>query len=160
RGVLGGGARPAQLRRLAGRVRPAPDGAAAEGLAAVNVRHHELHSPAIGAAGSLVPYGHYGRPVLAFPAESGRAWDWQAIGVSGNYDPAAWNGWGERGEAAYFNNPFDYVGHLGGDHLEWLRSRLSVLVVCGQGMWEDSTGALESSKQLARLLDQKGIRHE
>jgi esterase/lipase superfamily enzyme len=214
--------------------------------------HHELHSPAIGAAGSVVSYGHYGRAVLAFPAERGRAWDWQdqgmidavgglleagriklycvdsfdstswsnqsvpleerarqhgryeswildqvvpfiqhetggeiltvgislgafhavnfalkradlfplAIGLSGNYDPAAWNGWGERGEQTYFNNPVDYVEHLGGDHLDWLRSRLSVLLVCGQGMWEDSTGALESSKRLAGLLGAKGIRHE
>jgi esterase/lipase superfamily enzyme len=220
----------------------------------VNVNHHELYSPAIGAAGSVVAYGHYGRPVLAFPAEAGRAWDWQdngmvgavagliddgrvklycvdsfdsatwsnsslpleqrarehgryeswildqvvpfisadtagatevvtvgislgafhavnfalkradvfplAIGLSGNYDPAAWNGWGERGDATYFNNPMDYVGHLDGEHLEWLRSRLSVLLVCGQGMWEDSTGALESSKRLAWLLGEKGIRHE
>jgi esterase/lipase superfamily enzyme len=220
----------------------------------VNVSHHELYSPAIGAAGSVVAYGHWGRPVLAFPAERGRAWDWQdngmvgaiegliedgraklycvdsfdaaswsndtlpleqraqqhgryeswildqvvpaiqedsggtseivttgislgafhavnfalkradvfplAIGLSGNYDPAAWNGWGERGDATYFNNPLDYVGHLDGDHLEWLRSRLSVLLVCGQGMWEDSTGALESSKRLAGLLGERGIRHE
>jgi esterase/lipase superfamily enzyme len=214
--------------------------------------HHELYSPAIGAAGSVVAYGHYGRPVLAFPAEGGRAWDWQdqgmvdavgglledgrvklycvdsfdaaswsnqalpveerarqhgryeswildqvapfiqadtgggilttgislgafhaanfalkradlfplALCMSGNYDPAAWNGWGERGEATYFNNPMDYVEHLGGDHLEWLRGQVSLLLVCGQGMWEDSTGALESSKRLAGLLAAKGIRHE
>jgi esterase/lipase superfamily enzyme len=214
--------------------------------------HHELYSPAIGAAGTVVSYGHYGRAVLAFPAERGRAWDWQdqgmidavgglldagrmklycvdsfdsaswsnetvpleerarqhgryeswildqvvpfiqgdtggeiltvgislgafhavnfalkradlfplAIGMSGNYDPAAWNGWGERGEQTYFNNPIDYVEHLGGDHLDWLRGRLSVLIVCGQGMWEDSTGALESSKRLAGLLGAKGLRHE
>ena len=220
----------------------------------MNVSHHELYSPAIGAAGSVLAYGHWGRPVLAFPAERGRAWDWQdngmveaihglidegraklycvdsfdaaswsndtlpleqraqqhgryeswildqvvpailqdsggtgeilttgislgafhavnfalkradvfplAIGLSGNYDPAAWNGWGERGDATYFNNPMDYVGHLDGEHLEWLRSRLSVLIVCGQGMWEDSTGALESSKRLAGLLGERGIRHE
>jgi esterase/lipase superfamily enzyme len=220
----------------------------------MNVSHHELYSPAIGAAGSVVAYGHWGRPVLAFPAERGRAWDWRdngmveaiggliddgriklycvdsfdaaswsndtlpleqraqqhgryeswildqvvpaiqgdsggaseivttgislgafhavnfalkradvfplAIGLSGNYDPAAWNGWGERGDATYFNNPMDYVGHLDGEHLEWLRSRLSILLVCGQGMWEDSTGALESSKRLAWLLGEKGIRHE
>jgi esterase/lipase superfamily enzyme len=220
----------------------------------MNVSHHELYSPAIGAAGSVVAYGHWGRPVLAFPAERGRAWDWRdngmlgavegliddgriklycvdsfdaaswsndtlpleqraqqhgryeswildqvvpaiqgdsggtteivttgislgafhavnfalkradvfplAIGLSGNYDPAAWNGWGERGDATYFNNPLDYVAHLDGEHLEWLRSRLSILLVCGQGMWEDSTGALESSKRLAGLLGSKGIRHE
>jgi esterase/lipase superfamily enzyme len=213
---------------------------------------HELYSPEIGAAGTVMSYGHYGRPVLAFPAERGRAWDWQdqgmvdavgglleagrlklycvdsfdaaswsnqelpveerarqharyeswileqvvpfihadtggeitatgislgafhaanfalkradlfplAIGLSGNYDPAAWNGWGERGEAAYFNNPMDYVEHLGGDHLDWLRGRLSLLLVCGQGMWEDSTGALESTRALAGKLAAKGIRHE
>jgi esterase/lipase superfamily enzyme len=213
---------------------------------------HELYSPAIGASGTVVSYGHYGRPVLAFPAERGRAWDWQdqgmigavgglleagrvkiycvdsfdsaswsnqelpleerarqhgryeswildevvpfiqhdtggeiltvgislgafhavnfalkradlfplAIGLSGNYDPAAWNGWGERGEAAYFNNPLDYVEHLGGEHLDWLRSRLSVLLVCGQGMWEDTTGSLDSTRALAGKLAGKGIRHE
>ena len=81
-------------------------------------------------------------------------------GMSGNYDPATWNGWGERGEATYFNNPIDYVAHLGGDHLDWLRSRLSLLLVCGQGKWEDTTGSLESTKRLAGLLGEKGIRHE
>jgi esterase/lipase superfamily enzyme len=83
-----------------------------------------------------------------------------AICLSGNYDPSAWHGWGERGDAAYFNNPMDYVGHLGGDHLEWLRSRLSVLLVCGQGQWEDTTGALESTRRFAGLLQAKGIRCE
>jgi esterase/lipase superfamily enzyme len=75
-----------------------------------------------------------------------------AICLSGNYDPSTWNGWGERGQAAYFNNPLDYVGQFGGDHLDWLRSRLSLLLVCGQGQWEDTTGALESTKRLAGLL--------
>ena len=44
-------------------------------------RHAELYSPAIGAAGNVVVYGHYGRPVLAFPAERGRAWDLQDQGM-------------------------------------------------------------------------------
>jgi esterase/lipase superfamily enzyme len=83
-----------------------------------------------------------------------------AICLSGSYDPAAWDGWGERGEATYFNNPIDYVSHLHGDHLEWLRSQLSVLLVCGQGQWEDTTGALESTRSLAGLLESKGIRCE
>jgi esterase/lipase superfamily enzyme len=202
----------------------------------------------------LKSYGHYGRPVLAFPAEGGSAWDWEnqgmvgalgplleagrmrlfcvdaidgatwsdrsipleerarrhggyeawlhgevvphiqhelggpqdivtcgaslgafhavnfalrradvfplAIGLSGNYDPSAWHGWGERGDATYFNNPMDYVPRLGGDHLDWLRERLSVLLVCGQGMWEDTTGALASTRALAGVLAEKGIRHE
>jgi esterase/lipase superfamily enzyme len=218
----------------------------------MNPRHLELYSPAIGASGAVAAYGHYGRPVLAFPSEGGKAYDWRDNGMvgalqglleagriklycadsfdaaswsnqsialedrarahgryeswitdqvvpfihdetggeiitagislgayhaanfalkradlfplamcfSGNYDPATWNGWGERGEAAYFNNPLDYVEHLGGDHLEWLRAQVSLLLVCGQGMWEDSTGALESSRRLAGELAAKGIRHE
>jgi esterase/lipase superfamily enzyme len=215
-------------------------------------QHHELYSDAIGAAGAVAAYGHYGRAVLAFPSEGGRAYDWQhngmvealselldagriklycvdsfdaaswsnhslpleerarahgryeswilddvvpfiqhdtggeiittgaslgafhaanfalkradlfplAICMSGNYDPSTWNGWGERGETAYFNNPLDYVANFAGDHLDWLRSRLSLLLICGQGQWEDTTDSLESTKRLAGVLAEKGIRHE
>jgi esterase/lipase superfamily enzyme len=220
----------------------------------VSGRQVELFSPAIGAAGKVVAYGHYGRPVLAFPAESGGAWDYQGNGMvdavgalleagraklycvdafdaeswsnaslpveqraraheryeswivdqvvpwinedcggpqelittgcslgayhalnfafrradlfplaicqSGNYDPSAWQGWGERGDAAYFHNPMDYVAHLHGDHLDWLRGRLSLVLVCGQGMWEDTTGSLDSTRAMAGVLGMKGIRHE
>jgi esterase/lipase superfamily enzyme len=220
----------------------------------VSGRHVELWSDAIAANGAVVGYGHYGRPVLAFPAERGNAWEYAdrgmvgaldellaggrvklycvdsfdggswsnssiplearaqehgryeswildvvvpwihadcggaqeiatvgvslgayhavnfalkradlfplALGLSGNYDPASWDAWGERGEATYFNNPMDYLAHMGGDHLDWLRGRLSVLLVCGQGQWEDTTGALDSSKRLAGLLSEKGIPHE
>jgi len=83
-----------------------------------------------------------------------------AICLSGNYDPGAWNGWGERGDATYFNNPLDYVGHLEGGHLDWLRSQVNLLLVVGQGQWEDTTGALESSRRLAGLLWAKGLRCE
>jgi esterase/lipase superfamily enzyme len=67
-----------------------------------------------------------------------------AIGMSGNYE------FGITGE----------VGSMHGDHLDWIRSRASFLLVCGQGMWEDTTGALDSTKHLAHLLGEKGIRHE
>jgi esterase/lipase superfamily enzyme len=215
----------------------------------------ELWSDGLGAAGTVIRYGHWGRPVLVFPTEQGKAWDfenngmvgavadlidagrvklycvdsydgasWSDYGVpleerarrhggyeswitetivpwvradcggepveiatlgcslgayhaanfalkradlfplalcfSGNYDPASWNGWGERGEAAYFNNPMDYIGHLDGDHLAWLRERVSLLLVCGQGEWEDSTGSLPSTRQFAALLASKQLRHE
>jgi esterase/lipase superfamily enzyme len=83
-----------------------------------------------------------------------------AICMSGNYDPSVWDAWGERGDATYFNNPIDYVAHLGGDHLDWLRGRVSLLLICGQGQWEDTTGALESTRTLAGLLQSKGIRCE
>ncbi|HSZ44593.1 MAG TPA: alpha/beta hydrolase-fold protein [Streptosporangiaceae bacterium] len=214
----------------------------------------ELWSDSIGAAGTVIRYGHYGRPVLVFPSEQGKAWDfenngmvgvlgglieagrlkvycvdsydaatwsnreipleerarrhgeyeewiiWQvlpwiyadcggplevatlgcslgafhaanfalkraaefplALCFSGNYDPASWDGWGERGSAAYFNNPINYVGHLHGEHLDWLRGRVSLLLVCGQGQWEDTTGSLPSTRQFAALLAGKGIPHE
>jgi esterase/lipase superfamily enzyme len=83
-----------------------------------------------------------------------------AICMSGVYDVSVVGGGWERGDAAYFNNPMDYVANLDGDHLEWLRSRVSLLLVCGQGQWEDTTGALESTKALAWTLAEKGIRHE
>jgi esterase/lipase superfamily enzyme len=218
----------------------------------MNAHHHELYSPAIGASGAVASFGHYGRAVLVFPSEGGRAYDWRDNGMvdalgglldagrvklycvdsfdseswsnrslpleqrareheryeswiheqvvpfiqhdtggeilvtgaslgayhaanfalkradlfpvgiclSGNYDPAAWNAWGDRGDATYFNNPLDYIEQMGGDHLEWLRAQLSLLLVCGQGMWEDTTGSLESTKRLAGVLAAKGIRHE
>lgn len=204
---------------------------------------------------SLIAYGHYGRPVLAFPSEAGRAWDFEnngmvdavrnlvddgrvklycvdtldawtwsdrsipieeraqrdrvytewlvdqaipwikrdtgweselmavgcslgayhavnlalrradlvplALGLSGNYDVSTWRAWGDRGDAVYFANPADYVANLAGDHLDWLRSRVSILLVCGQGAWETHpTGALPTSHELARLLADKQIPHE
>ena len=216
----------------------------------------ELWSDAIGSAGTVIRYGHWGKPLLIFPSERGKAFDFENNGMieavaplidagrlkiycvgshdgaswsntevpleerarrhgeyeswiidqvvpwirqdcgdsgeielatagfslgafhaanfalkradlfplalcfSGNYDPSSWNGWGERGEAAYFNNPIDYVAHLSGDHLGWLRSQVSLLLVCGQGAWEDSTGSLPSTRQFAALLTEKQIRHE
>jgi esterase/lipase superfamily enzyme len=52
------------------------------------------------------------------------------------------------------------VGNLHGDHLDWLRARVSLLLVCGQGQWEDTTGSLSSTRRFAELLASKGIRHE
>jgi esterase/lipase superfamily enzyme len=82
-----------------------------------------------------------------------------AIGMSGVYDVSV-HGGGERGDAVYFNNPMDYVANLAGDHLGWLSAQASLLLICGQGQWEDTTGALESTKKFGALLAEKGIRHE
>ena len=213
---------------------------------------HSLWSDAMGSAGDVIVYGHYGRPVLVFPSEQGRCYDFENNGMIGvvsehieqgrvklycvdSFDGASWSaqdlsleerarqhsryeqwvlgsvvpfiaadtggsdilttgcsmgayhaanfvlkradlfpaalcmsgvydvsalGWGERGENVYFNNPMDYVANLVGDHLEWLRSRVSLLLVCGQGQWEDTTGALDSTRQFAGVLGEKGLRHE
>ena len=190
-----------------------------------------LADPRGGFTGRVLSYGHWGRPVIAFPAEAGAAHDWQdngmidalgglldagrmklycvdsadastwsdrsitleerarrhdlyerwlldavlpyigddsggrtdavaigasmgafhaanlalrhadrvpvAICLSGNYDPSMWHAWGERGSAAYFHNPVDYVAHLGGDHLDWLRGHVFLVLVVGQGAFEE-----------------------
>jgi esterase/lipase superfamily enzyme len=187
--------------------------------------HVQLYSPAIGANGTVVVHGHYGRPVLVFPSEGGSAWDYESNGMVGavgglveagrvklycvdafDSSPDRWRyeSWivdqvvpfiqHEVGDShdilatgcsmgAYHSANFvlqradlfpaaiclsgnyelgltHQVSQLYGDHLDWLRSRVSLLLVCGQGMWEDTTGALESTKRLAWLLGEKGIRHE
>jgi esterase/lipase superfamily enzyme len=189
--------------------------------------HHRLYSPAIGAEGNVVVHGHYGRPVLVFPAEGGSAWDYESNGMVGAVggvveagraklycvdafdlgpptDRSRYESWiidqvvpfihhdlGGRQDivttgcsmgafhAANFvlrradlftlaiclsgNYEFGLTGEVSGfdgDHLDWIRSRASFLLVCGQGMWEDTTGALDSTKHLAGLLGEKGIRHE
>ena len=45
------------------------------------MRHIELTSPSSGWRGSLVAYGHWGRPVLVFPSEAGSAWDFESNGM-------------------------------------------------------------------------------
>jgi len=82
-----------------------------------------------------------------------------AICMSGVYDVSVVGG-GEQGETVYFNNPGDYVGNLHGDHLDWLRTQANLVLVCGQGQWEDTTGALESTRWFASRLADKGIKHE
>ncbi|MFN2388177.1 MAG: esterase family protein [Actinomycetota bacterium] len=82
-----------------------------------------------------------------------------AICHSGVYDVAG-TGWGERGDTVYFNNPMDYIANAEAAHLTWLRERASLLLICGQGQWEDTTGALASTTRFAELLVSKGIRCE
>ena len=85
----------------------------------------------------------------------------RALCMSGSYDPGEWSAWGDRGTAAYFHNPIDYVSNLHGDHLDWLRSRVYLILVVGQGSWEvDPTRALPSTRRFADVLASKGIPHE
>jgi len=83
-----------------------------------------------------------------------------AFCMSGVYDVSVVGGGWERGPNAYFNNPMDYLANTNGDHLQWLRQRARLLLVCGQGAWEDTTGALDSTRAFAALLAEKGIPHE
>ncbi|MPZ54769.1 MAG: esterase [Acidimicrobiia bacterium] len=83
----------------------------------------------------------------------------RAICLSGMYDVASL-GWGEYGDAAYFNDPLAYVANLEGDHLSWLRGQISMILVVGSGQWEDTTGANESTHRFGALLAEKAIPHE
>ncbi len=82
-----------------------------------------------------------------------------ALCLSGVYDVER-VGWGEPGDAVYFQNPLAYVQNLHGDHLDWLRAQIHLVLVVGLGAWEDSTGARESTERLASILAGKGIPHE
>lgn len=84
-----------------------------------------------------------------------------AIGMSGSYDPTSWRGWGDIGDATYFANPMAYVRGADGDHLNWLRSRASVLLIVGQGPFEwEPTKSYPSTLAFADVLREKGIPHQ
>ncbi|MEE8599959.1 esterase family protein [Euzebya tangerina] len=217
-------------------------------------RRVSIDAPSIGGAGQVWAYGHYGRPVLAFPSQQGEVWDFGnngmvdaigwlidegriklycvesfdgaswfddsipfeerahrhnayvgwiydrvapaiagdaggrqdiiatgcsfgayhavnatlqrpdffpiGLGLSGVYDIRTIGAWGEQGQAVYFANPVDYVANLHGDHLDWLRGNSHPVLVVGQGQWEDTTGALESTTSFGQLCRDKGLNVE
>lgn len=45
--------------------------------------HVDLPMPGFDRPGSVIRYGHWGRPVLVFPSEAGRAWDYENNGMVG-----------------------------------------------------------------------------
>jgi len=219
----------------------------------VKREHHRLWSPGFEAEGGLLAYGHWGRPVLAFPTSEGSSREYEDFGMvaaisdlieggraklyvvdsadsaswfarhldledralvhdryeqwivdqvlpfivndcggradvivtgcsfgayhaanvalrradifplaichSGMYDIATL-GDGHRGDAVYFHNPVDYVAQLDGEHLDWLRRTAHLVLVCGQGQWEDTTGSLDSTRRLAEQCHDKGLNVE
>jgi len=47
-------------------------------------RHQvELDAPGLDRPGTVIRYGHWGRPVVVFPSEGGRAWDYENNGMIG-----------------------------------------------------------------------------
>src|SRR5919106_6214993 len=60
--------------------RSLPDRLSCEALV-VRRDHVAVHAPAIGGDGDLIAYGQWGRPVLAFPSQEGRAWDYEDRGM-------------------------------------------------------------------------------
>jgi esterase/lipase superfamily enzyme len=80
-----------------------------------------------------------------------------ALGLSGRYDLEAITGPSSSPEV-YFNNPVAYVSNLEGAHLEFVRQNTHLVLVCGQGAWEDK--CLRETHRLADLLLEKGVSHE
>ena len=83
-----------------------------------------------------------------------------AIGLSGNYDPATWDALGRARDGHVLQQPDGLPGPHARRSPGLAARPLSLLLVCGQGQWEDTTGSLESAKRLAGLLTEKGLRHE
>lgn len=80
-----------------------------------------------------------------------------ALCMSGRYDITDFAG-GLSNLDLYFNNPMAYVRNLHGEHLERIRRNTHLVLVCGQGPWED--GNFQETRTFGTLLSQKGISHE
>ena len=47
----------------------------------MNVEYYKWHSPALGHDMELKVYGHYGQPIMIFPAQAGRFYDYEGFGM-------------------------------------------------------------------------------
>jgi esterase/lipase superfamily enzyme len=84
----------------------------------------------------------------------------RAVAFSGSYDPWEWHGWGDSDEDTYLTDPVQFLPRAYGGHLDHLRAQLYLTLVVGSGQWEDSTGALASTRRLDAILSERAIPHE
>lgn len=80
-----------------------------------------------------------------------------ALCMSGRYDLERIMGVQSGSPEVYFNHPLAYVANLEGEALERVRRHAHLVLVCGQGAWEEK--CLEDTRRLAGLLAAKGIPH-
>jgi esterase/lipase superfamily enzyme len=80
-----------------------------------------------------------------------------ALCLSGRYDLTEMSG-GRQGLDFYFSNPMSFVPNLEGTMLDRVRRETHLVLVCGQGLWEN--GNTEEMLAFARVLAHKGISHE
>lgn len=80
-----------------------------------------------------------------------------ALCLSGRYNIEAICGYSDALDV-YFNNPVAYAYHLDGEALDRVRRDTHLVLVCGQGAWEDI--CLAEAHRLADILVAKGISHE
>ena len=85
-----------------------------------------------------------------------------AMCFSGNYDPTAWHALGRARRRHLLQQPDGLRrATCTATTSTGCGSRVSLLLVVGQGAWEvDPTGALPSTREFADRLADKGIRHE
>lgn len=80
-----------------------------------------------------------------------------ALCMSGRYDVFEFvSGLGNAD--TYYNNPMAYVPNLDGEELARVRAGTHLVLVCGQGKWED--GNIEETRGFAAVLAGKGISHQ
>jgi len=53
----------------------------------MQTEYHKWHSPSLGHEMELKVYGYYGKPVIAFPAQGGRFYDFENFGMVGSISP-------------------------------------------------------------------------
>lgn len=78
----------------------------------------------------------------------------QAICLSGRYR-ATWFTQGRTSDELYYNDPSAFVWNLQGDHLERVRRRTRLTLVCGQGAHEER--CLAETRHLASGLAKVGV---
>jgi esterase/lipase superfamily enzyme len=89
---------------------------------------------------------------LKFP----EIFDW-ALCMSGRYAMTHFTNGFANGDV-YFNNPLAYVPNLAGEALDRIRRNTRLVLVCGQGAWEE--GCIDETRALADHCQRLGIPHE
>jgi esterase/lipase superfamily enzyme len=91
-----------------------------------------------------------------FALKFSETFNW-SLSLSGRYEMRGFTE-GFDSPDVYFNNPLAFVPNLEGEHLERVRRHAHLVLVCGQGKWEE--GCIEETRALGAVLDAKGISNE
>ncbi len=112
---------------------------------------HDCLSPhiRIGVTGASLGGFYAANFVLKFP----EIFHW-SLSLSGRYEMRGFTD-GFDNTDVYFNNPLAYVAKLEGEHLDRVQRQTHLVLVCGQGQWEE--GCIEETRALGAMLDHKGI---
>lgn len=117
------------------------------------VREH-CRSPQVPISAAGASLGGYYAANLALKNPETFRW---ALCMSGRYEMTHFTD-GFANADVYFNSPLAYVPGLAGEALERVRRNTHLVLVCGQGAYEE--GCIEETQALADLCRAKGISHE